>query len=168
MTSAWRGFDRILDLLAVIAAVMLALMFGAIIYDVVTRTLRMFQITWAVALTEYGLLYVTALGAPWLLRERGHVSMEAFRSVMSPTVARRIETFVLCICAVACVIVAVAAVPVVIRNLPMTDMRASFLPRWLLFAPLVLSFGLCAIQFARFLITRQSMYRGVTAKQEGL
>jgi len=168
MTPFWRNFDRVLNAMAFVAAAIIPFMFITIVYDVTARSLRMFQINWAVAVTEYGLLYVTALGAPWLLRDKGHVSMEAFRVLMPPHVARLIEKGVIIACAAACALVAVVAVPVMIQNFGVTDIRANFLTRWLLFAPIVLAFGLCSVQFVRVLVTGGSLYKGISADQEGL
>ncbi|SIS75407.1 TRAP-type C4-dicarboxylate transport system, small permease component [Roseivivax lentus] len=163
MQTFWSLFDRVLNLLALIAAAILPFVFAAIIYDVTTRTLRVFQINWVVAITEYALLYVAALGTPWLLREKGHVSMEAFRAVLPEAVNRVIEKIVIVLCTAACLVVAWVAVPVMIQNIGVTDIRANFLTRWLLYAPIVLCFALCAVQFARFLITGTSLYRGIDA-----
>jgi TRAP-type C4-dicarboxylate transport system permease small subunit len=168
MQAFWSIFDRVLNLLAIIAAAIIPFVFAAIVYDVTTRTLRVFQINWAVAITEYALLYVAALGAPWLLREKGHVSMEAFRAVLPARVNRLTEIIVIILCTVACLVVAWAAVPVMVQNVGVVDIRANFLTRWLLYAPIVLCFLLCAIQFARFMITGESLYRGVSTDNESL
>lgn len=168
MNKFWHGFDRVLNGLAILAALIIPFMFVAIVYDVSTRTLRMFQINWAVAVTEYALLYMAALGAPWLLREKGHVSMEAFRTLLPARANRIIEIFVICICAVACVIVAWVAVPVLIQNIGVVDIRANFLTRVWLYVPIVLCFALCAVQFVRVLVGGTSLYKGVTAEQESL
>lgn len=168
MDRIWRSFDTLLNALAFLAAATIPLMFVAIVYDVTTRTFGGWRISWVVAITEYTLLYTTTLGAPWLLREKGHVSMEAFRTVMPETVSRWLEKLVLLICFVGCAVVTIAAVPVLEQNIGVTDIRANFLKRWVLYLPVVLCFGLCAVQFLRFLLTRESMYKGVTAEQESL
>lgn len=160
MQAAWRAFDRVLDALALVAAAIIPLMFVAIVYDVTTRNLRVFQVAWVVAVTEYALLYVTALGAPWLLRERGHVSMEALRSVLPAGANRIVEKVVAMLCLAGCAVVTAAAVPVMVQNFGVSDIRADFLERWLLFLPVIIGFGLCGIQFLRFLLTGRSMYAG--------
>lgn len=167
-TLFWRGFDRMLDALAALAAVLIAGMFVIVVYDVTTRNLGRFTITWGVAMTEYALLYVTALGAPWLLRERGHASMEALRGVLPDGVNRVTEKIVALLCLAACVVAAVAAVPVIQRSIGTFDMRARFVPRWILFVPAQVTFALCAIQFARFLFTSASMFKPAQETQDGI
>lgn len=168
MTRFWRGFDLLLNALALGAALLIPFMFVAIVYDVVTRNLRIGQISWVLGVTEYALLYVTALAAPWLLRERGHVSMEALRIMLSAGANRVTEKIVILLCTAACVIVAIAAWPVMIQNIGVLDIRSDYLSRWMLYLAVFLCFGLCAVQFLRFLFTDTSPYKGVTADQEGL
>lgn len=168
MTALWRGFDRLLDALAVIAALLIPFMFVAIVYDVTSRTLRIGQISWVVGVTEYALLYVTALGAPWLLREKGHASMEAIRAVLPRRFARMVEKVVLVICVAACLVVTVATVPVLIQNVGVMDIRSDYLSRWMLYAAVLFCFALCTLQFARFLATGTSLYEGITTDQEAL
>lgn len=168
MLMFWRGFDRLLVLMAVIAALLIPFMFLAIVYDVTTRTLRVWQISWVLGVTEYALLYVTTLGAPWLLREKGHVSMEAFRTLLPSKVNAVIEKLVLALCAIACIVVTVTGWPVLIQNISIMDIRSDYLMRWMLYVPVVLSFAMCSVQFIRFLVTGTSLYKGISADQEGL
>lgn len=168
MTSLWRAFDWLLDGLALFAALLIPFMFLSIVYDVTSRTLRVGQISWVVGVTEYALLYVTALGAPWLLREKGHVSMEAIRATLPAPVNRVIEKCVLVACTVACLIVTVAVWPVFISNIGVMDIRSEYLSRWMLYVPVLVGFGLCAVQFIRFLVTDTSMYHRVPSDREGL
>lgn len=164
----WRSFDLVLNVLAWIAAGMIAFMFLSIIYDVASRNLRMFTVTWVVPITEYGLLYVTLLASPWLVRERGHVSMEAIRTMASPRFSFWLEKLVLVMCIIACVVAAWLTLPVIERNLGMTDVRARFIPRWMMFAPILLTFALCAVQFARFLLKSGSYFDSGARPQDGI
>jgi TRAP-type C4-dicarboxylate transport system permease small subunit len=47
-----------------------------IVVDVGARTLRLFSIPWGLEATEYMLYGLTFFGAPWLLREHGHIAVE--------------------------------------------------------------------------------------------
>lgn len=168
MDRFWHGFDRLLNTLAIAAALIIPFMFVSIVYDVTTRTLRAFQVNWVVAITEYALLYSTALAVPWLLREKGHVSMEALRTLVPGKISGPVEKLVIFLCAVACAIVTFFAVPITIQNIGVGDMRANFLDRWLLFVPIVICFALCTVQFIRLLMSGGSLYKGITSDQESL
>jgi len=44
--------------------------------DVAARTFKLFATPWALDVSEYLLYAITFLGAPWVLREEGHISIE--------------------------------------------------------------------------------------------
>ena len=44
--------------------------------DVTARTFRLFPTPWSLDLSEYALYAITFLGAPWVLRENGHIAIE--------------------------------------------------------------------------------------------
>lgn len=69
-------FDKILDVLAWISGSMALFMGVAVSYSVVMRYVVNQPPIWVVQISEYLLLWMTFLGAPWLLRERGHVSID--------------------------------------------------------------------------------------------
>lgn len=69
-------FDLITDLGAVLAAILLILMTVMICYSVVMRYYFGMPAGWSNEITEYALLYITFLGATWLLRKDGHVRVD--------------------------------------------------------------------------------------------
>lgn len=162
-----RAFDRLLDAMAGVACGILVLTLVSIIYDVITRNLNMYGVTWVLAMTEYGLVYMTALGTPWLLRNRGHVSIEALRRALPPRALLWLERFVLVLCILACAIAIVATITVIDRYWTNYDTRARFLRRWWLYAPILVCFVLCAIQFIRFLLSPGTFF-APAATEEGL
>lgn len=44
--------------------------------DVAARSLKLFATPWALDVSEYLLYAITFLGAPWVLRENGHIAIE--------------------------------------------------------------------------------------------
>jgi len=56
--------------------------------DVLARSSRVFSIAWALDASEYALYLITLLGAPWVLREQGHIAIEIFVEQL-PAAARR-------------------------------------------------------------------------------
>jgi C4-dicarboxylate transporter DctQ subunit len=72
----WSPLDALIDALALAAALLLVLITLLIVVDVAARSLHLFSLTWALEATEYMLYGVTFLGAPWLLRDRGHIAIE--------------------------------------------------------------------------------------------
>lgn len=69
-------FDRLIDALAVAAGALIVLLTVLVVFDVGARSLRILTLPWSLEATEYMLYAVTFLGAPWVLRENGHIAIE--------------------------------------------------------------------------------------------
>jgi hypothetical protein len=59
-------------------------MAGAIVTDVARRNLGFQPPGHVFTLNEYGLLYLTSLAVPWLVRARGHVQIELLTAAIRP------------------------------------------------------------------------------------
>jgi len=62
--------------MATIAGLTLIWILISVVTSVVMRNLGLQPFAWLFTSAEYGLLYMTMLGAPWLVREKGHVHIE--------------------------------------------------------------------------------------------
>jgi C4-dicarboxylate transporter DctQ subunit len=155
-------YRRLLELLAVVAGVLLAAMALAIVIDVVVRNLGLQPPAHTLTLTEYGLLYVTMLAAPWLVREKGHVHIELLTAAVSPRARFWLTRAVYALCVLTCMVIFWFAVEVTIDQWrrDVIDVRSFDMPRWLLSASIPLSFGLMTVEFARFLLGLDSMHSG--------
>lgn len=69
-------FDSLIDALAVVAGALVVLLTVLVVFDVAARSLRLLTLPWSLEATEYMLYAVTFLGAPWVLRENGHIAIE--------------------------------------------------------------------------------------------
>jgi TRAP-type C4-dicarboxylate transport system permease small subunit len=155
-------YRRLLDLLAVIAGVLLATMAVAIVADVVLRNLGVQPPAHTLSLTEYGLLYVTMLAAPWLVRAKGHVHIELVTAALSPRARFWVTRAVYLLCVLTCAVIFWFALEVTIDQWrrAVIDVRSFDMPRWLLTASIPLSFGLMTIEFGRYLLGLDSMHTG--------
>jgi TRAP-type C4-dicarboxylate transport system permease small subunit len=153
---------RLLELLAVVAGVLLSAMAFAIVVDVVMRNLGLQPPAHTLTLTEYGLLYVTMLGAPWLVREKGHVSIELVTAAVSPRTRFWLTRVVYVLCVLTCAVIFWFSLEVTIDHYQrhVIDVRSFDMPRWLLTASIPLSFGLMTIEFGRYLLSLDSMHTG--------
>jgi TRAP-type C4-dicarboxylate transport system permease small subunit len=79
-----RAYDGLLNAMAALAAASMPVMALAVTYEVVMRYVFNDPTIWAVDLSEYIMLYATFLAAPWLVREGGHIRIEALLSLLSP------------------------------------------------------------------------------------
>ncbi len=69
-------FDRTLNLLAYLAAALIAFIMLSVSYEVVMRYFFNRPPVWVIDITEILLLYIAFLAVAWLLREEGHVRMD--------------------------------------------------------------------------------------------
>jgi C4-dicarboxylate transporter, DctQ subunit len=161
-------YRRLLELLAVVAGLMLGAMALAIVLDVVVRNLGLQPPAHTLTLTEYGLLYLTMLAAPWLLREKGHVHIELVTAALSPRNRFRLTRVVYALCVLTSAVIFWFSLEVTIDHFQrqVIDVRSFDMPRWLLTASIPLSFGLMTIEFARFLLGLDSMHDGQAGFQE--
>jgi TRAP-type C4-dicarboxylate transport system permease small subunit len=153
---------RLIELLAVVAGMLLAAMVVAIVLDVVVRNLGLQPPAHTLTVTEYGLLYVTMLGAPWLVREKGHVYIELLTAAVSPRTRFWLTRVVYALCVLTCAVIFWFSLDVTIAHYQrdVIDVRSFDMPRWLLTASMPLSFGLMAIEFGRYLVGLDSMHTG--------
>src|SRR5947208_15563750 len=71
-----RAYDAVLNGMAWAAGFLMAAMMVVIFVDVVLRNLGYQSSAHFFTFTEYALLAVPCLGAPWLVREKGHIYVE--------------------------------------------------------------------------------------------
>jgi TRAP-type C4-dicarboxylate transport system permease small subunit len=155
-------YRRLLELLAIVAGLMLAAMAFAIVLDVVVRNLGLQPPAHTLTLTEYGLLYLTMLAAPWLVREKGHVHIEVVTAALPPRARFWLTRAVYALCVLTCAVIFWFSLKVTIAHYQRSviDVRSFDMPRWLLTASIPLSFGLMTIEFGRFLLGFDSMHEG--------
>ena len=72
----WLIFDRILDLLAALAGLILVFIVTAVCYTIGMRYLFTRTTIWITQTTEYALLWIVFLATTWLLREGGHITTD--------------------------------------------------------------------------------------------
>ena len=83
-------FDRIIGALAFIAGVLLLLITFFVCYAVITRYLGFKPPVWVLQFTEYALLWITFLGAAWLLKKDGHIRIDTLVSKLNPGNFRKV------------------------------------------------------------------------------
>ena len=163
-----RAYDGLIFGLAWLAGLCLALTFVAIVWDVGVRTLGLQPPAFTSALTEYAMLVVTMAVAPWLVRLKGHVWVEAIDLIASEAVRRRLATLVYLACVGLCFVLAWYAGELAIEAWMRgeLDIRSIILPRWFLYAVLAVGLFLCAVEFLRYLFGVDDLY-GAGAERTG-
>lgn len=80
----WQLFNRLIDTLAVLAAVMMCVLVLLICADVLARATAWFQLPWSVEVSGLMLGLMTFLAAPWVLRENGHIAIDLVTNALPP------------------------------------------------------------------------------------
>jgi TRAP-type C4-dicarboxylate transport system permease small subunit len=135
------------------AAFLIAAMMVIITLDVVVRNLGYQSSSHFFTFTEYALLIVPCLGAPWLVREKGHIYVEILLMHLKPLARRWLMRFIGVACIAVCLVIAWYGFGVTIADFrgAERDVRSFDMPRWLVVGWIPLAFLMMAIEFARFL-----------------
>ena len=162
MRALSRLYDVLLHLMAVIAAATLIWLMMSVVLSVAMRNLGLQPWAWLFTSAEYGLLYMTMLGAPWLVREKGHVHIELVTAALPPVLRRVVSRAVAAACVVVCLILAWYGLQLFLTNVERNDydVRAHFYPRWLLTIAFPIAFSFMAAEFARFVFGAELMHSG--------
>jgi TRAP-type C4-dicarboxylate transport system permease small subunit len=78
------------EVLGLVAGALLCGLVALICMDVTARTFRLFPTPWTLDIAQYMLYAITFLGAPWVLREDGHIAIEIFVERLPTRLRRRV------------------------------------------------------------------------------
>jgi TRAP-type C4-dicarboxylate transport system permease small subunit len=147
--------------MAVAAGMLMVAMMAMIVADVALRNLGYQSSAHLFTFTEYFLLLIPLLGAPWLVREKGHIYIELLIGALRPDARRRVLWAILALSLGVCLVLAWYGGAVTLQNFVQDekDVRSFDMPRWMLMAAMPLSFGMMALEFLRLLLRRESPYR---------
>ena len=157
-----RTYDAVLFGMAIIAGLLLVWLMLSVITSVLMRNAGLQPFAWLFTSAEYGLLYMTMLGAPWLVREKGHVHIELVTAALPVGLRRIVSRTVAAACVLVCLILAWQGADLVLTNIERGDYdtRAYYFPRWMLTIAFPLSFGMMVIEFSRFVFGPELMHSG--------
>ncbi len=162
MTLIGKLYNGFVNLMALIAAGMLLWLMVSVVISVIMRNGGLQPFAWLFTSAEYALLYMTMLGAPWLVREKGHVHIELVTAALPPVARRLLSRSISGACVLVCLILTWKGIDLVTTNLARNDfdVRAYFYPRWLLTITFPIAFALMAIEFARFTFGKTLLHSG--------
>ena len=160
MRTLIKAYNFVIYGMAVAAAIVICIAFCLIVVDVLLRLVEISPPAFTITYVEYILLYFTMLSAPWLVRVKGHVFIDAVTQLMPRGVKRVLANIVyflsVCSALTFCYISFGLLVDAIeTQNL---DVRGVDMPAWLLFAPMPPCFLFVAAEFFRYLIGIDDMY----------
>ena len=157
-----RAYDGLVVALACVAGAIPLFILTAVVLNVVARNAGLQPPVWSQAYAEFGLLFCTMFAAPWLVRKKGHVFVESFVSKLPSGAGRAVEKFVYVLCITVSLIIFYYALGKFITHLTSGEFEARSvdIPLWVVFSSLPPAFLMIAIEFARYLFGKESMYGG--------
>lgn len=170
MDGVAKGYNFILHGLAVLSGIAIFSAFIMIVIDVMMRITGFSPPAFTIAIVEYILLYFTMLAAPWLVRIKGHVFIDAVTQFFPPLIKKIAAklVYVLCICSASIFCYFSFGLFLEAWVDGTLDVRGIDMPQWSLFLPMPICFSLVAIEFFRFLIGIDDMYGDRTDVKEAM
>ena len=165
MQLIYRIYDHLMYGMAWVAGFLMAAMMITICVDVFLRNLRFQRSVHLFTFTEYALLIVPCLGAPWLVRERGHVYVEIVLMHLNAANRRRLSIAVGLFCIAVCLTLAWYGFDVTWTNYTRrdVDVRSMDMPRWIIVIFIPLAFAMMALEFARHMLRGESVLGDLAA-----
>lgn len=161
-----QSYNRLVSALAVVAGILMGLVTILVLVDVVLRNLGLQPSPHTFTFTEYALLYITFLAAPWLIRLKGNIAIEALVGAMPGRLRRVLERSIALVSAAVCAVLAWYATGVTLLSYSRNDILvASFdIERWIVIAVMPFSFALMTIEFTRCVALGESVHSSEASK----
>ena len=152
----WHFFDALTNFLAFLAGILLLLVTLFVSYSVIVRYLNFKPPVWVLQFTEYALLWVTFLGAAWLLRLGGHIRIDTLVSYLSPGVRKCLDIIVGILGCLVCIVIVWFGTQknVELFQKGIMDVKGVTVPKYPFF--FIIPFGglMLLVQFIRNVFTR--------------
>ena len=146
--------------LAGLAGVAIITITCAVVYDVLARAAGLDPPAVTSSLVEYLLLYFAMFSAPYLVRKKGHVVIDALVTRLSGAVRVFVEKFAYVISVVTALLFVYFSSGLLLGSLASGrfDERSVDIPMWLLYLPMPIGFFFVACEFARYLSGFDTFY----------
>lgn len=156
--------------LAVLAGAAITVAFVLVVIDVGIRTAGFRPPAYTIAVVEYLLLYFTLFAAPYLVRQKGHVYIDALTSQLPRVLRFIVEKFAYMVCIISALTFAYIGWGLSIEAIDsgLFEERSIDIPIWLLYIPMPGAFFLVATEFLRYLVGIDTMYVDRTEAQDSV
>ncbi len=155
-----KALEQVATALAYFGCAIVTCIFVMIVIDVSMRILGYTPPGFTLSVVEYALLYFAMCCAPFLVRQKGHVTIEALVSVLPPVVRFVLAKIVYTACVTVALLFAYYSLQLFLEGWESQepDVRGIDIPYWALYLPMPICFFLVAMEFARYLIGIDSYY----------
>lgn len=162
MKAFWQVFDKVLDVMAGLAGIILVFICAAVCYTIGMRFFFTRTTIWVMQTTEYALLWIVFLSTTWLLREKGHIAVDIVYGPLSEKSKRYLDIVMFTLAAAACIVCLCYSSAYTWKAMVnhVTDVRAVTVPKAAVFSIVPVGFFLLSIQFLRMLRDRLVLKEG--------
>ncbi len=163
-------YNYLLHGMAICSGITIFVAVVLIVIDVIMRVTGLDPFLFILTTVEYTLLWFTMLAAPYLVRIKGHVFIDAVTQFFAPVIKKAVAKIVYLACIAASAVYCYHLVFLLVEAIASgeIDMRSFEIPIWILFAPMPLCFFMCAIEFGRYLIGIDDMYDQSIVKRDAV
>jgi len=106
MQKACAVFDRIVNYFAFFAGAILIFIWLAVCTDVILRYFMNRPLNWVTDIAAFSLSAITFLGAAWLLKREGHISLDVVLNLLSPKALAAFNTMTSILSTITCLVIA--------------------------------------------------------------
>jgi len=158
----WTWFDKAINGMALLAGGVLVFISAAVCYSVVMRYFFRSPSIWVVQTTEYGLLWMVFLGTAWLLREKGHVSVDIVYGHLGDRLKAKVDLVMYTLGGIACAVIFFFSLAYTVESITrgVNDVRAVTVPKWVVFGIIPIGMLFLCIQFFRIVRERYRGWKG--------
>jgi C4-dicarboxylate transporter DctQ subunit len=151
MRRFWIVFDKMIEFMAALAALIMVFITIAVCRDVVMRYFFASPSIWVVQTCEYALLWMVFLSTTWILREGGQVSVDILVARLKGKPKFIFSIIMYTIGGLACLILTIFAIQYTYESIVehITDVRAVTVPMYSVFIIIPIGSAFLVIQFFR-------------------
>ena len=162
MKAFWTLFDKLLNIMAALAGIILVFIVSAVCYTIGMRYFFRQTTIWIIQTTEYALLWIVFLATTWLLREGGHITTDIIYGHLSNKTKAYLDTIMFIIGGLACTVMLYFGITYTYECITsnVTDVRAVTVPKSAVFIIIPIGSLLLTIQFFRMAWQRLAAAKG--------
>ena len=156
MKKFWTFFDKLLNVMAALAGVILVFITSAVCYTIGMRFLFTKTTIWIIPITEYALLWIVFLATAWLLREKGHITTDVLYAYLNEKTKLTLDCIIWTIGGLTCAALFCLGVFYMVDCMVngVTDVRAITVPKSVVFSIVPIGSILLTFQFFRMAWSR--------------
>ena len=151
MKAFWALFDKLLNMMAALAGIILVFIVAAVCYTIGMRYFFRQTTIWIIQTTEYALLWIVFLATTWLLLEGGHITTDIIYSHLSNKARDYLDAIMFIIGGLVCLVMLYFGITYTYECITsnVTDVRAVTIPKSAVFIIIPIGSFLLTIQFFR-------------------